>query len=238
MTATIDDATNGRGARTPGHANGASPRAERPLPTPPPAPTVRNRRRPALLALGVALTATGALTSVWLVGHADTRTSVVAVARDVPYGAVVSSADLVLTDVALEARVATVPADQARSIVGQVAAVPLLAGTLLAPGSVAEQEPPARGQVLVALAVPGNRMPARSLSAGDHVLVVSTPVRDADAPSSPPPTLPATVVRVGTTDLDGMTVVDVTVPDGDGPVAAAWSATGRIALVLQPGGNQ
>lgn len=237
MTATVDEAPNGRAGRGPGPGAG-SPRTERPLPTPPPAPTVSTRRRPALLALGVALTATGALTSAWLVAHADTRTSVVAVARDVPYGAVVASGDLVLTDVALDAGVRTVPADQVRSLVGQVAAVPLLAGTLLSPGSVSDLAPPLRGQVLVALAVPGARMPTRSLSAGDRVLVVNTPVRDADAPTSPPATLAATVVGIGATDLEDLTVVDLAVADSDGPMAAAWSATGRVALVLQPRGNE
>lgn len=190
-----------------------------------------------MLALGIALTATGALTAAWLVAHADERTSVVAVGRDVPYGAVVTAADLVLADVAPDAGLATVPADQARSVVGQVAAVPLLAGTLLTPESISAQAPPAAGQVLVALAVPAARMPAGSLSSGDRVLVVSTPVRDADPPPATPPTLGATVVRVGATDLDGLTVVDVTVAEGDGPVLAAWSATGRIALVLTPGGR-
>jgi hypothetical protein len=235
VTATINDAAGGRSTEPPRHGPLTSLRPERPLPTPPLAPVVRSRRRPALLALGIALTATGALTTAWLVSHADARVSVVALARDVPYGSVVTAADLVVADVALDARIATVPAEQARTAVGQVAAVPLLAGTLLSPAALTSKLPPGPGEVLVALAIPASRMPAGSLSAGARVLMVSTPVRDADAPTSPPPTLRATVVRLGDTDLDGVTVVDVTVPAAEGPIAASWSATGRIALILESG---
>jgi hypothetical protein len=198
---------------------------------------VRTRRRPVLLALGVALTATGALTTAWLVEHADARVAVVVLARDVPYGAVLSSADLAVADVAADPRIATVPADQARAYAGRVAAVPLLAGSLLAPGSATDAPPPGPGQVLLALAVPATRMPVGALAAGDRVLMVSTPARDAEPPTTAPATLRATVVRLGEPDLDGVTVVDVTVPSADGPLAAAWSATGRVALLLEPGGQ-
>jgi hypothetical protein len=87
---------------------------------------------------------------------------------------------------------------------------------------------------MVGVAVSSGRMPTERLSAGDVVLVVETPANDGESPTDLPRTVRATVVRAGEPDVNGMTVVDVTVDDGDGPALAALSATGRIALVLEP----
>jgi hypothetical protein len=155
-------------------------------------------------------------------------------ARDVPYGTALSSADLAVTEVSVDPAVATLPASALGGLVGQVAAVPLTAGTLVAPDSVRPVGPPTAGQVLVAVALPATRMPVGGLSAGDRVQVVSTPPRDGELPADPPTTIDATVVRLGAPDLDGVTVVDLSAAPADGARLAAWSATGRVALVLQP----
>ncbi len=208
--------------------------AARAMPTPPLAPVVRGRRRPGLLALGVALVATGALLSAWLVGRAGDRVPVLVVARDVPYGATFERADLVVSDVFVEPTVSTVPAGDLDQVVGATALVPLIAGTVLAADAVGASTGPPAGQVVVGLAVAATRMPAGGLTAGDRVRVVSTPPRDADVPEEQPPSIAVAVLRLGEPDLDGVTVVDVVASPQDGPVLAAWSATGRIALVLEP----
>ena len=84
------------------------------------------------------------------------------------------------------------------------------------------------------MAIPATRMPAGGLAPGDRVLVVDTPAAEADPSAVAPATIPATVVRVGGMDVNGVTVVDVTVATGDGPALAARAATGRIAVVVQP----
>ena len=139
----------------------------------------------------------------------------------------------------VDANVATIPASQLDTVVGSVAAVDLSSGTLLsARAGHADQPPPGPGQVLVAVAVPANRMPAGGLPPGDRVLVVSTPAADADPSTSAPETIAATVVRVGGVDVNGIAVLDVvTAATADGPTVAARSATGRIALVLLPAGG-
>ena len=63
---------------------------------------------------------------------------------------------------------------------------------------------------------------------------MDTPAADADPPAGVPASITAVVVRVGAADLNGVSVVDVTVAPGDGPALAARSATGRIAIVVQP----
>ena len=85
------------------------------------------------------------------------------------------------------------------------------------------------------IAVPPSRMPATGLAPGTPILVVSTPITDADATTGgAPASIAARVVRVGTPDLNGLTPVDVAVPAGDGPALAARAATGRIAVVVPP----
>src|SRR5665648_1150652 len=68
--------------------------------------TPKGRRRPGLITAGVALAMLGALVAVWLVTSAGDRTDVVMLGRDVPYGATLTSADLVLTAVAVDPAVA------------------------------------------------------------------------------------------------------------------------------------
>lgn len=215
----------------------AQERSTRPLPTAPRAAVPRGRRRPALLALGVLLVVLGVLSGAWLINSAGDRVSVVAVARPVPFGEVINAEDLSRAEVSVDPAVDTVPAEDLGQVVGLVAATNLTAGSLLTRAAVTDVAPPATGQVLVALALPATRMPAGSLQAGDKVLVVDTPPADADPPTLPPSTIPATVVRLAKPDLNGVTVVDVTVTSSDGPALAARSATGRIAVVLTPRGR-
>jgi hypothetical protein len=204
------------------------------MPVAPRVAAPKGRRRPLMLALGLALVAVGALTSVWLVSSASQRVPVLVLARDVPYGAPITAADLTTTDVSVDPNVATIPASELDTVVASVAATTLSAGSLLSRAELTAAAPPAAGQVLVGVAIPATRMPAGGLAPGDRVLVVDTPAAEADPSAVAPATIPATVVRVGGMDVNGVTVVDVTVATGDGPALAARAATGRIAVVVQP----
>lgn len=228
-------ATNG--SRSPHAAAPTPPDSTRPMPVAPRVAAPRGRRQTGVLALGIALIAVGALAAVWLVNAAGQRTPVIALVRDVPYGSVITNGDLGTADVSVDSSIQTIPASEANSIVGSVAATGLSAGSLLTRGELTAVAPPGQGQVLVAVAVPATRMPAGGLQPGDHILVVDTPNLNADPSGAPPGTIPATVVRIGATDMNGVTVVDVTVATGDGPALAARAATGRIALVVEPRGG-
>ncbi|KGM11877.1 SAF domain-containing protein [Cellulomonas carbonis] len=176
----------------------------------------------------------GALVAVWLVASAGQRTGVVVLARDVPYGATVTADDLRVAQVSLDPTVASIPADAVGTVMGQVAAVGLVAGSVLAPNHVTAAGPPREGEVVVPLPLPPARVPARGLVAGDHVLVVDTPPEQAEPPSVDPAMFEVTVAAVGAADLNGMVVVDVVAAADDGPALAARAATGRFALVVRP----
>jgi hypothetical protein len=199
---------------------------------------VRGRRRPWLVALGVLLASVGALAVMWLVGAAGQRQEVLAVRHDVAYGQVVAADDLAIVRVSVDPGIGIVPARDRDLLVGQVAATRLAAGTLVAPGMVEPAGEPSAGRVLVPVAVPVERMPAGGLRAGDRLLAIDAdadPVPVAGGGSRGP--IPATVVRVGPTDVNGVTVVDVTTSAPEGPALAAAAANGRVALVVQPRGR-
>jgi hypothetical protein len=172
-----------------------------------------------------------------MVSAAGDRVSVLVLARDVPYGATITERDLQVVDVSVDPALDALPASRLNDVVGQVAAVGLTEGALLPERALTTQAPPGDGQLLVGIAVPSGRMPASPLAAGDSVLVVETPPNASDPVVGPPNALRATVVAVAEPDLNGMTVVDVTVSSGDGPALAALAATGRVAVVLQPRGG-
>jgi hypothetical protein len=92
--------------------------------------------------------------------------------------------------------------------------------------------------VLVVLGLPASRTPATGLHPGDQIMVVLTPSADAAAPDSVPDRIPAHVARVGDPDPNGITPVDVYTTYNDGATLATWAATGRIAIVVQPPGQE
>lgn len=192
---------------------------------------VRGRRRPWLIAAGLLLTAVGALAVMWLVGAAGQRQEVLVVRQQVEYGEELEAADLGVVRVSVDPGVDVVPAGQRGALEGQVATTRLTPGMLLVAGAVEPAAEPGPGRVLVPIAVPAERMPAGGLRAGDRILAVDS------EPAEGPPLgggYPATVVRVGPMDVNGVTVVDVTTAANDGPGLAIAAANGQIALVVQP----
>ena len=204
----------------------------------PPPLVLRRRRRPALLGLGLAMVAVGALLAVWLAAGTGATVPVIAVARQVTLGEVITDADLTVVRVAPDPALRPVPAERRDEVVGRRAATDLVPGALLTEGQVTDATAPTAGFALVGVAVKSTQMPDQPLRAGDRLLVVSTPPVDGDVTTDPPSVLDATVVRVGAVDDTGLRVVDLTVPEAEAADLAARAATGRIALVLQPRASQ
>lgn len=199
----------------------------------------QRRRRPGLIALSVALIASGGLAGAVLYTSSGHRTEVVVVARDVPIGSQITQADLGHASIALDPAVKSVEASRSGTLVGQRAAVDLIAGSLLAPGQVTKQSLIKPDEQLVGVSLKPSQLPATPLSPGQKVLIVSTPDPNQVTGSGktteqgPPKTLAATVVAVGkAATATGVVVVDVAVSSVDGPGLAARVATGNVALVV------
>lgn len=197
------------------------------------APRVRSRRNPVLLAAGAALVVAGAAGTAWLVTSMSDAAPVLVTARAIPAGTVLAADDLAVAQVGTDPSVATVPAAQRSALVGQRAASDLPAGLLLTPQSTTTSPVPAPGTSLVGVAVKPTQMPATPLGAGDPVTVVAPPGESLELPSTPSPSMPATVVTTRTLD-DGSVVVDVVVPTPRAQTLATWVATGRVVIVRDP----
>ena len=218
----------------------------RPIPALGTMPTVRGRRRPWLIAAGALLASLGALVVIWLVGAAGQRQEVLVVRQAVAYGSVVTSQDLGIARVSLDPGVQAIPAADRAQVIGQSAVTQLVPGMLVAPGMVEPVGEPGAGRALVPIALPSDRMPAGGLRAGDRILAVATdglagaagaPAVDGSEGSPLVRAVPATVVRVGPVDVNGVVVVDVTVASTDGPLLTVAAANGQVAVVVQPMGG-
>ncbi|PSL01376.1 SAF domain-containing protein [Haloactinopolyspora alba] len=192
----------------------------------------KQRRRPALIGLGVALVALGGLGAAWLATSVSDSVSVIAMSTDVPRGQVIERADLTTADINTDPSLEPVRAGRIDEIVGQHATSDLSSGSLLTLDAVADTVRPGDGEALVGVAVTAAQLPAEPLRPGDSVRIVDTPNPQDDPPSDTPNSIEAVVVRSTVDQESGQRVVDVVVPEGDAASLAARVATGRITIVL------
>jgi hypothetical protein len=191
-----------------------------------------------MMALAVAMAGAGVVVSAALYQRIDHQVAVVMVRSDVPAGAVITASDVATTRVAAASGIQVVPAAQLGQVTGEVAAVGLRAGTLLAPADLTTAQPPGPGQQLVPVAVKPSVLPASGLFPGDHVLIVATPGDQGEPGSgagagSLANPVPAVVAAVNTaTNSDGLDVVDLLMKSAQGPAVAAQVSTGQFALIV------
>jgi hypothetical protein len=206
----------------------------------------RTRRRSVPLAAGgVVLVVACALVFAegWL--QAGNRQPVLALARPVAAGQVITAADLETVRVSVAGPVSLVPASRQAQVVGSTAAVSMPAGSLLA-GSDIGTPPPARGQVRLGVALKPGQYPP-DLAAGQDVDVLATPATSASGSSSGSggasaalPVGEAVVLSVSPATASsgsGDTVAELQVPADAMPQVAAANAAGQIALAAIPAGG-
>ncbi|MGW7570790.1 SAF domain-containing protein [Streptomyces tendae] len=195
------------------------------------------RRRPGVIALSLALIATGGAGVAVLLLQAGNRTEVVTVVRDVQVGQVLTESDLGKASLALDPAVKAVGADDLESVVGKRAAVELKPGSLLSPSQVTKDNLVKAGEQLVPIGLDPEQIPATPLLPGQKVKLVHVPAQGAadvdKASDAAPQTLDGRVVKAsGAAPGTGVVVVDVATAETDGPTAAAWEAAGTLRLVL------
>ena len=201
------------------------------------------RRRPAMIALAVAMAGAGVLVSAAVYQRADHQVAVVLVTEPVPAGAVITSADLATTRVAVGSGVQVIPATQLSQVSGEIAAVALRPSTLLAPSDLTTSQPPGPGQEIVAAAAKPYALPASGLVAGDRVLITATPGDQSQAGSAagsqalvaPVPGIVEAVSDVP--DQEGFDVVDLLVSDANAVAVASQVSTGQFALIVTKRGS-
>lgn len=183
-------------------------------------------------ALLVLACATGFMV-IWL--NTGNRQPVLALARGVPVGHVLSMQDLRQVNVAVDPGVSVVEANQATSVVGKTMSTSLPAGSLLTPEAIAASLLPGQGQAIAALALKAGQFPPE-ISPGSHVMVVFVPGQGGAASPSPRSVdaswgWPAVVTSVSAPANEQITVVSVQLGE---PAARQVAAvpSGQLSLVM------
>ncbi len=161
-----------------GASRGASDRsaapAERGLPSP------ARTRRPLLAVGSVAVIVASVAAFVAIYSGATHQVPVLVVVRAVAPGQQITAADLGQDGISSSGSLAAVPVSQASAVVGRLAEVPLVPGSLLLMADVTGGQPIKPGDAVVGIALKDGQLPASGLQPGDRVMVVQT-----EAPGSP-----------------------------------------------------
>jgi hypothetical protein len=173
----------------------------------------------------------GAFSLVYL--GADARVQVLAAARPLAAGQVVTAGDLQVVRIVPDAGMPLFPAEQASQVIGRSVALPVAAGTLLSESQLGPAQWPPAGQAVAALPVKPGRLPA-GLAPGSPVLVVTVaadPQLASGVASGQVAPVPATVVQVAEgVDGTGTAVVTLLMAHADAVTVAG--AAGDLAIVL------
>ena len=204
-----------------------------PMPAPPQPVRTLARRRGALIGVGLALVALGALAFLFVSARMNETTEVIAVVNDLERGSVIGADDVAVASMVADPRLASLPADRIEDVIGLRASTDLVAGTLLTDASLAAEVIPGDGQTVVGVALTPAQVPGEPLLAGDMILIVDTPAAGEAPPSEIPTAIEATVLQTHSRAEAEQVVVDVVVPREDALDLAARVATGRIAVVLE-----
>ncbi len=208
-------------------------------------PVVRppgRRRSPAHLGLGALLVVVCALGFALTAARMDHRASVLALARGVTVGQLLSAADLRPVPVSVGAGVDSIPATDSGSVIGRSMAVSLPAGALLTRTELGTAVIPGPGQAVTALAVKPGQFPP-DLAAGAHVHLIATAStgQQATAPTGVPPTgVPAAGWAATVTGVQALadgqgSVVTVLLGQADAARVATLPA-GQVGVVVVSGG--
>lgn len=174
----------------------------------------------------------------WFWQQESDRVSVLEVAQAVPAGTKVTADDLRVVDVAgVGDAISSRDSDQ---VVGETAAVGLVAGQILTPGMVTDSPIPGPGQRIVGMQLDSTHAPD-ALEPGDVVEVLAVP------PTGNPgttddlddPTVLATKATVASANVvaGAGTRLTLLVPAPVAERVTAYAAAGRVALVQAPIGG-
>jgi Flp pilus assembly protein CpaB len=204
----------------------------------------RLRRLDLRVAVGLLLMLVAVLGGASLIRNAQARTPVLVAAGSVQPGEVIGPSDLRVVEMSVPAGVAYLSASAEGQIEGRVAAEPLWDGKVLGPGSVAEAPPVAAGMVAITLLLPPESAVGGDVRSGDRVAVLSSPGVDEAGGNQQKaattillPDVPVLSVRDASTSEGEGVFVTLTLRLDEARAVAEARASGRVDLVLLPGGT-
>ncbi len=201
--------------------------------------TMGRRRSVPYLLLGVLLVLVCAGGFVLISLNSGDRQAVLALARGVSVGHVLTAQDLRQVNVAVDPGVAIVGVDQSASMIGRAMATSLSGGALLTPEAVGGAAVPTAGQAIAALALKPGQFPAE-VGPGVRVSVVFVPGQTGTT-SSPPAdggtVWSAVVTNVATAANDQNALVSVQLSETAARQVAAVP-TGQLSIVMLSTGGR
>lgn len=199
-----------------------------------PGATVRGRRSPRLVIIGVLCAVLGALGVTAAFSQANDTQTVVAVARSVPRGVVIGPGDLTTVTIGSVPGVSTIAADQLDALVGQTALVDLPQGSLVGAGSIGSPVQQ-QGTAHLGLKLAAGRLPSVTMPPGTKVTLVAVSSAAEGAAGTTTSTtgqsFSATVISMPRELPDGTNwVLDISVTSTEAAAIAELAASGRIVL--------
>ncbi|WP_300015844.1 hypothetical protein [Pseudonocardia sp.] len=186
------------------------------------------RRSVPHLLLGILLVLACAVGALALTLQLGGTRPVLATARAVTVGEVLTAADVRQVVLPADSDVRAVDAGSAPSLIGRPLAYSVPAGVLLTPESFGGAAAPPAGQAVVAVALDAGRLPLEA-APGDRVSVVAAPADGADR--AVPRAWSGVVTSVEPSDTGQLTVVSVQLAEAPAREVAAVPP-GRLAVVL------
>lgn len=208
-------------------------------------------RRGVLAAAGAATVILCAALGAVVAGRANERHDYLAIARYVPQGAMISTAELGSVSITPAAGLGAIPVTNQASVLGRHAAVALEPGALVVRADLTTAPSLPAAAALVGTSLNADQVPL-ALAAGDHVLVLlggpssalqaATAAPGAGSSGSPARStgllargiVAAVGSAAGQASASGTEVVTVEVPVASAPAVAAASAAGDVSLAEVP----
>jgi hypothetical protein len=198
-----------------------------------PAAARQRRWSTALIALLVTVGSALAFALLWL--DAGDREPVLALANTVPAGQVIEAGDLTVVRVSADPQLRLVGSGDRDEVIGQTAAVDLLAGSLLTEGQLGDHsELIDAGEAVVGVTLPRGEVPIGTLGVGDRVLVVRTAASIAQEGRASLLTSGRVFAVDELDDASGSVRVSVVVDAEVAPDVASANALDQVRLALVP----
>lgn len=212
-------------------------------PTSPPTAEPRppkGRRRPWHVATAVALGALGVTIGAVTWSTTSAMTPVLVATDSLHRGDVITTAAFTTARIYDDPALDPVTPAELDALLGQQLSLDIAAGSILTHDAVTDYEPTKAGTYLVGVSLDSARVPGSEILVGDRVLVVVTPSTggaDTADVTGVPASTNAEVAAVHVDAETGLTILDLLVPQADGPTLAAHAATGNVAVLLEPRGR-
>ncbi|MFJ7213593.1 SAF domain-containing protein [Amycolatopsis sp. NPDC098790] len=198
----------------------------------------RSRRRLPHLLVGVLLIVVCVGGALWWASGMQGRVPVLAIARPVSVGHVLERTDVREVEISAADAIATVPAEQATTVLGRPMATSLTPGALLTPHSVGPAAVPAAGHAIVSVALKPGQFPLEVAAGSPTLVVVTAPsLTDSSVARESGQTWQATVTGMAKAESDQTTVISLQLL-GDAALALARVPVGQVSLVMLAGGER